>query len=94
LLPLIDRRAILKNLLYTNDVASIRLSDDFTDPPQDLLKSACKLGLEGIILKKAGASYTPSRTADWFKFKFTKRQEFIINGYTEPHGLRTDFGAL
>lgn len=94
LLPLIDRRAILKNLLSTHDSASIRLSDDFDESPHDLLKSACKLGLEGIILKRADAPYLAARTTDWLKLKCTKRQEFIIIGYTAPNGLRKHFGAL
>jgi ATP-dependent DNA ligase len=28
------------------------------------------------------------------KFKCVKEQEFVIGGYTEPQGSRTDFGAL
>ena len=90
----IDRRSILKNLLTEKDLSSIRLSESFTEAPQDLLKSACKLGLEGIVLKRVDAPYECNRSANWLKLKCNKRQEFIIIGYTPPNGLRTSFGAL
>lgn len=94
LLPLIERRAILKNLLADKELFNIRLSQDFTVSPQHLLQSACKLGLEGIILKRADAPYLSSRTKNWLKLKCTNRQDFMILGYTQPSGLRGHFGAL
>lgn len=94
LLPLTERRAILKNLLVGKDLSSVRLSEDFNEAPEDLLQSACKLGLEGIILKRADAPYVCSRTSNWLKLKCIKSQEFIIIGYTPPTGSRAHFGAL
>ena len=94
LLTLIERRAILKNLFADKEFSNIRFSESFTESPQDLLKSACKMGLEGIILKRADAPYLSSRSANWLKLKCSNRQEFIIIGYTAPNGLRAHFGAL
>jgi bifunctional non-homologous end joining protein LigD len=34
------------------------------------------------------------RSSDWLKLKCTKRQEFVIGGYTEPKKRRTGFGAI
>lgn len=93
-IPLIERRAILKNLFADKEFVNIRLSHDFTESPHALLKSACKMGLEGIMLKRADAPYLSGRTGNCLKLKCTNRQEFIIIGYTQPSGLRAHFGAL
>ncbi len=93
-LPLINRRTVLQSLFTSKDVPCIRLSQYFTAPAQDLLKSACNLGLEGIILKRKDAPYVCSRTDNWLKLKCSHRQEFIIVGYTAPNGMRAHFGAL
>jgi bifunctional non-homologous end joining protein LigD len=34
------------------------------------------------------------RSPDWLKFKCVRDQEFVIGGYTDPHGGRQGFGAL
>lgn len=80
----------------TNDATSagVRFSDAFNVRGQDLLASACKLGLEGIIAKRKDAPYVSHRSDDWLKLKCTLRQEFVIGGYTEPQGSRAGFGSL
>ncbi len=93
-LPLTHRRSILSKLFETVDSSHIRLSEVFEASPINLLKSACKLGLEGIILKNPDSPYSSSRSSNWLKFKCKQRQEFIIIGYTPPNGARSNFGAL
>lgn len=93
-LPLVKRRAILTNLLKKVDSDQVRLSETFEASPDSLLKSACQLGLEGIILKRANSPYSCSRSTDWLKLKCKQRQEFVIIGYTPPNGVRSAFGAL
>ena len=51
-------------------------------------------GWEGLIAKRADAPYARGRSKDWLKLKCAWEQEFVIGGYTEPAGSRTDFGAL
>lgn len=72
----------------------IRFSEAFDVPARDLLTSACKLGLEGVIAKRKDAPYVSGRSGDWLKLKCTLRQEFVIVGYTAPQGSRTGFGSL
>ncbi len=61
----------------------------------DYFAQACKLGLEGIIAKRADSTYAGGlRTRDWQKIKCIQRQEMVIGGYTEPQGSRKGFGAL
>ena len=92
--PLEARRQALQQVLRGNQQASLRYSEDFTDDPRSVLDSACRLGLEGLIGKRAGSPYTQKRSRDWIKLKCKRRQEFVIVGFSEPKGSRAHFGAL
>jgi ATP-dependent DNA ligase len=46
------------------------------------------------MAKRADAPYTRGRSKDWLKLKCSWEQEFVIGGFTDPAGSRTDFGAL
>ena len=72
----------------------VRFSETFDAAPANLVESACKMGLEGIIAKRLGSPYVSRRTDTWIKLKCAQRQEFVIVGYTSPQGSRTGFGAL
>jgi len=80
--PIEKRRRKLEGLLEGVDLTNIRFSEAFAEPVESLLASACAMGLEGLIGKKAGSSYTSSRNGDWVKLKCKQRQEFVIAGYT------------
>ena len=58
-----------------------------------LFEAICKEGGEGIIAKKASASYTGARAKNWLKIKCTNRQEFVIIGWQESD-KRRGFRAL
>ncbi len=92
--PLSERRALLQKIMAKNKSPSLRFSDAFDAPSKDLVSSACKLGFEGLIGKRADAPYQSRRSPDWIKLKCGKRQEFIICGFTEPKGSRSGLGAL
>ncbi|MFS2124201.1 DNA ligase D [Pseudomonas sp. Pseusp97] len=92
--PLEERREALQQVLRGNASDYLRYSEDFTDDPRSILDSACRLGLEGLIGKRAGSTYTEKRSRDWIKLKCKRRQEFVIVGYSEPKGSRSHFGAL
>ena len=54
-----------------------------------------KLGLEGLIGKRAGSAYEVGRRSGaWVKLKLHRQQEFVIGGYPPPGGARHHFGAL
>lgn len=89
-----DRRAALKTVLDGNKSPLLRFSEAFAADHRDILQSACSLGLEGVIGKRAGSPYSGVRSADWIKLKCRQRQEFVIVGYTQPQGSRASFGAL
>ncbi|MBK6747437.1 DNA ligase D [Ottowia sp.] len=95
--PLRARRARLAELLRGVDSPLLRLSEPLEADPTRLLASACQLGLEGIIGKRADAGYRSGRSGDWIKLKCGQGGEFIVAGYTAGRGARAataDVGAL
>ncbi|MBV7486546.1 DNA ligase D [Bordetella sp. BOR01] len=95
--PLHARRAWLRQLIAANAGRlkdAVRFSETLEATPAQLVASACKMGLEGIIGKRRDSSYTSRRSETWIKLKCALRQEFVIVGYTLPQGSRSGFGAL
>ncbi|MGZ5105725.1 MAG: DNA ligase D [Usitatibacter sp.] len=92
--PLVDRRALLEKVLESVPARRVRFSEHFDADAAQLLASACKRGLEGIIGKRSDSIYISKRSADWIKLKCTRRQEFVVVGYTDPKGSRSGFGSL
>lgn len=89
-----QRREGLEKVLPQKPVGMVRFSAAFTAHHGSLIESACAMGLEGVIGKRAGSLYQSRRSGDWIKLKCRLRQEFVIIGYTKPKGSRTGFGAL
>ncbi len=91
--PLLERKRLLEQLLDGAE-PSIRYSEHVTESAPTFFAAACKLGLEGIVAKRAADPYRQQRTRSWLKVKCLKREEFVIAGFTDPGGSRTAFGAL
>jgi bifunctional non-homologous end joining protein LigD len=80
--PLADRKERLSELLKPlGDGEPVRYSEHFTEPGKTMLAHACRMGLEGVVSKRADARYHSGRGHDWIKSKCTQRQEFVIAGY-------------
>ncbi|HJZ67246.1 MAG TPA: non-homologous end-joining DNA ligase [Blastocatellia bacterium] len=78
-----DRKEALKELFSLIDQrGSLRYSDHIEGNGEIFFKKACERGLEGIVSKLASAPYKSARTRNWLKVKCSKRQEFVIAGYT------------
>jgi bifunctional non-homologous end joining protein LigD len=92
-LNVLERKTILKELLPESDV--IKYCDHFVGEGKLLFEHAVKVGLEGIIAKKASSTYTiGKRTKDWLKVKNVNTDDFVIVGYTDPQASRKYFGSL
>lgn len=92
-LPLSERRALLKKHLPASD--TIRLSENFDTPASSFLARASKLGMEGIMAKKADSKYVEGdRSTTWLKIKANKRQEVVIGGFTQNEGSSKPFSSL
>jgi bifunctional non-homologous end joining protein LigD len=86
-LPLIDRKARLQRLLAeTIDDPHLRYVEHFEAGGDAVLKSACKLSLEGIVSKQADAPYESGRTETWGKSKCRAGHEVVIGGYAKTGG--------
>ncbi|HVS03139.1 MAG TPA: DNA ligase D [Thermoanaerobaculia bacterium] len=94
--PLLRRKEALQRLLAAapSQAAPLRYSDHVTGNGPAFLRQACDLGLEGVIAKRAAASYREGRGRDWLKVKCLAEQELVIVGFTEPSGSRQGLGAL
>ncbi|MFN2458908.1 MAG: DNA ligase D [Chitinophagaceae bacterium] len=92
-LPLTARREILRSVIPNNDI--IKHSENFDASGSEFFALADKLGLEGIMAKKADSIYIPdARTKHWLKIKTEKRQEMVIGGYTRNENTSKQFSAL
>lgn len=91
-LPLVERKAILRELLPT--VGPLRYSDHIPTVGEAMYQQAEALGLEGIVGKKADGPYRSGRSEEWVKVRTIRSDDFVVVGWTEPKGSRDGFGAL
>ena len=91
-LPLLERKEILARALDFRD--PLRFTEHRAGDGAAFYAQACRDGWEGLIAKRADAPYRAGRGRDWLKFKCLNSQEFVIGGFTDPHGSRVGFGAL
>ena len=95
--PLTERKQALADLLAASAFtgrAGVRYTEHVAEQGPAFAELACRLGLEGIICKRADSSYRSGRSRNWLKVKCTGREELVIGGYTNPGGKRKGFGAL
>jgi DNA ligase D-like protein (predicted ligase) len=90
--PLLERRSLLAKAVRPSP--ALQLAEAWNDGSERRFGEACRAGWEGLIAKRALGPYVPGRSTDWLKLKCVWEQEFVIGGYTDPAGSRTDFGAL
>jgi bifunctional non-homologous end joining protein LigD len=92
-LPLVERKKRLKRVLPKQPL--LIYSDHWPEHGKRVFHEAEKLGLEGIMAKRARSRYlSGARSRDWLKIKTGKRQEAVIVGFTAPRRSRECFGAL
>ncbi len=93
--PLVQRKQGLAQLLAELPAKGrIRLSEHIVGDGGRLISRACKLGLEGVISKRADSQYRAGRHRDWLKIKCSRRQEVVIGGFTEARSGPRRLGAL
>ena len=91
-LPLVTRKELLAKAVPK--LGPVRLLEHIEREGEAFLEQVEKLGLEGIIAKKADAPYRAARTAQWLKIKAEPTDDFVIVGFTQPKGSRSHLGAL
>src|SRR5438132_449685 len=91
-LPLERRKAVLERIVPP--VGPIKYLEHFATDGEALYDQVVKLGLEGIVAKKADAPYRSGRSPNWLKIRADRTDDFVVVGFTRPKGSRSGFGAL
>ncbi|HEX4166124.1 MAG TPA: DNA ligase D [Bryobacteraceae bacterium] len=91
--PLIERKQRLQTLLK-GDKLPLCYSDHLLGQGAEMFAKACETGLEGIISKEAEGPYLAGRQRSWLKIKCSRRQEFIIVGFSDARKGERALGAL
>ena len=71
---------------YGKDQVEIRYVEHFEDGGEAVLKSACRMSLEGIVSKQAATRYASGRTDSWTKAKCRAGHEVVIGGWNSNGG--------
>jgi bifunctional non-homologous end joining protein LigD len=93
-LPLIERKQQLKRLIGEKTEGPMRYSEHFDEAGPVVLEHACKMGLEGIVSKRADAPYRGGRSEAFIKTKCANSQELVVGGYSLSTVLPKAIGAL
>lgn len=92
--PLTERKTKLEKLLGKIDSSSlVQFSSHVIGNGQKVFDAVSREGHEGIIAKQASAPYRSERTRSWLKIKASKRQEFVIAGWS-PSTRKKTFASL
>jgi bifunctional non-homologous end joining protein LigD len=86
-LPNIERKERLAALLEGVH-PPILYGDHIIGRGEEMFDAVCKSGGEGIISKKASATYSGTRSRNWLKIKCIQRQEFVVVGWSESDKRR------
>src|SRR5438105_6359394 len=88
-LPQIERKQLLLDLLGENDIElPVLYSEHLTGDGQKMFEHAAKLNWEGIISKRADASYKSERGEAWVKVKTVQNGKFPVVGFVkDPSGV-------
>jgi bifunctional non-homologous end joining protein LigD len=91
-LALVERKRLLREVLPR--AGPLRFTDHVEEHGEDLFAEIGRLGLEGMVAKRASSFYREGRSADWRKIRRDRTGDFAIVGFTEPKGSRSGIGAL
>lgn len=85
--PLLARKERLKSYLEEHaDGVTLRYVEHFDTGGDAVLKSACRLSLEGIVSKATDAPYVSGRSNTWTKAKCRAGHEVVIGGWSTTAG--------
>lgn len=91
--PNISRKELLADLLR-DAKPPIHVAEHVEGAGEKLLATMCGAGQEGIICKRADAPYLGRRGKNWLKVKCTRRDEFVVIGWTKSSTKARPFASL
>lgn len=75
------RKALLAQLLPTTGV--VRYGDHIERVGEAFYEQVRRMGMEGIMAKRADAPYTMGRSGDWLKMRIERTDDFLVVGFNE-----------
>jgi bifunctional non-homologous end joining protein LigD len=91
--PLIERKAELEKLLGQGS-APLVFSSHVRGSAAQVHAQICAAGHEGIVAKRADDPYRAGRGRSWVKVKCTRRQEFVIGGFSPTDKRGRPFSSV
>ena len=91
-LPLERRKALLRKVAPA--VGPVRYLDHIDREGQGFFQEVERMGLEGLVAKRADAPYRGGRSGAWLKLRAARTADLVVVGFTAPKGSRTAIGAL
>jgi len=91
-LPLEQRKELLRKVLPAT--GALKYSEHFVKEGEALYRQVERLGLEGIMAKRADSTYRAGRSPAWLKIRADRADDFVVVGFTKAKGSRAGFGAL
>ena len=95
--PLVERKVALHDLLGDGESGSssaLLYSEHVEGNGAAVLKSLCAKGHEGIVAKRADAPYRSGRSKAWLKVKCSRRQEFVVGGWSPSNKAGRPFSSI
>ena len=86
------RKALLQDLL--GSAGALRYSEHVLGDGTQAYRTACAIGVEGVVAKRRASPYRHGRSTDWLKVRNARTDDFVIVGYTPGRRDATDLGAL
>lgn len=90
--PLLTRKRLLEALLPA--AGPIRYSAHIQGNGVETFEAMTRLGLEGIVGKRADSAYRPGRHDSWLKVRANRTGDFVIVGWVPQKSNADDLGAL
>ena len=93
--PIEERKEKLQTLMASaSKNGPVRYSEHVTGHGRKVFEEIAGAGGEGIVSKRLGSVYRGRRTRDWLKIKATRRQEFVIGGFSPSSARGRPFASL
>jgi bifunctional non-homologous end joining protein LigD len=94
-LALTERKdLLLQSLDDAQPGGPVRFSEHLAADGEAMARHACRLGLEGIVAKRADAPYRSGRTDAWRKIKCSSSEEFVVAGFMPSTTAPKSVGSL
>ncbi len=90
--PLLERKRLLERMLP--DTGPIRYSAHVEGNGIETFEAMTRLGLEGVVGKRADSAYRSGRSDAWRKVRARRSADFVVAGWTPAKSNPDDVGAL